>query len=365
MAKKLFIAAIDKNSGKTTTSISLMHLARKKYGRVGYIKPFGGQSVVYRGRKVDKDVALMAKVFDLNDDLPFMSPVVLTPDTTRKAIDGTLDCDGLRQRICSVYAELEKKYDCIIIEGSGHPGVGSVMQISNAQIAGMLAAPVLLVAGGGVGNLLDRLAMIEAYFEKCSATIRGLLVNKLLPEKREKTLSYLRMAAANATYKVIDGFDFQPTLANPTLQRISTILKKPIHGNCREKQRIVYRVQVAAASTHRIVELITEPSLIIVTSSRDELLVTLAHLYQMPEYRHLLVGLVISGGTPVSHLTQQILDKSKIPYIREDQVVSADLYQSINRDVTKITAVDSEKLDLIRHLAEETLDFEAIDRLFG
>ncbi|HXV21994.1 MAG TPA: AAA family ATPase, partial [Desulfuromonadales bacterium] len=39
MARKIFIAATGQNSGKTTTSLSLMHLARKKYGRVGFIKP--------------------------------------------------------------------------------------------------------------------------------------------------------------------------------------------------------------------------------------------------------------------------------------------------------------------------------------
>lgn len=41
MAHKIFIAATGQNSGKTTTSVSLMHLARRKYGRVGFLKPLG------------------------------------------------------------------------------------------------------------------------------------------------------------------------------------------------------------------------------------------------------------------------------------------------------------------------------------
>ena len=39
MAKKIFIAATDQHCGKTTTSLSLLHLARKRYRRVGFIKP--------------------------------------------------------------------------------------------------------------------------------------------------------------------------------------------------------------------------------------------------------------------------------------------------------------------------------------
>ena len=41
MARKIFIAATGQNCGKTTTSLSLMHLAKKKYARVGFIKPVG------------------------------------------------------------------------------------------------------------------------------------------------------------------------------------------------------------------------------------------------------------------------------------------------------------------------------------
>ena len=365
MARKIFIAAIDKNSGKTTTSISLMYLAMKKYRRVGFLKPFGGQTVSYRGRTVDKDVALMAQVFHLNRDLDLMSPVVLTPDITHRVIDGEVAPEELRDRLVHAAAELENRCDALIIEGSGHPGVGAVMGISNARIAHLLNAPVLLVTGGGLGNVVDRLSMILALFEKEKVDVRGVLVNKLIPAKRERSLDYLRRALSNEPFRVMGGFDFEPVLANPTLQRISTILGLPVHGNRRDMQRIIYKVLVGAASTQRVLELLSVPSLILVTSSRDELLVTLAHLYQMPQYRSNLVGLVITGSSPISPLTQQILDKSRICYIRAENQVSAELYQFINRDVAKLIAKDTEKLDLIRALAEQTLDFEAIDALFS
>jgi uncharacterized protein len=147
------------------------------------------------------------------------------------------------------------------------------------------------------------------------------------------------------------------------LRRISALLELPVHGNRRELQRIIYRVLVGAASTQRFMELLKEPSLIIVTSSRNELLVTLAHLYQMPQYRPLIVGLAISGSVPMNEITQQILDKSMIPYMRAESAISANLFQKINKDVSKIVAEDREKLELIFSLAEKTLDFDAIDAI--
>ncbi len=41
MCRKIFIAATGQNTGKTTISLSLIHLARRKYGRVGFIKAVG------------------------------------------------------------------------------------------------------------------------------------------------------------------------------------------------------------------------------------------------------------------------------------------------------------------------------------
>ncbi len=365
MAKKLFIAAIDKDSGKTTTSICLMHLARKKYQRVGFFKPFGGQTLRFRKTVVDKDVALMAQVFDLKTAPGTMSPVVLSPDTTHKVVDGIISPDSLQEKILYACAELEKECDFIIVEGSGHPGVGSVIGISNARIARLLNTPILLVTGGGLGNVVDRLALIMPLFEKESVDVRAILVNRLIAEKRERSLDYLRRSLKSEPFKVIGGFDYQPILANPTLRRVSWLLGIPLRGNRREMQRIIYSVLVGAASTHRFIELIQEPSLILVTSSRDELLVTLAHLYRMPQYRALIVGLVISGAAPIDPITQQILDKSRIPYLRDELRTSAELYQKIDRDVSKIVADDTEKLDLICSLAEARFNFDEIDELFS
>jgi dethiobiotin synthetase len=155
MCKKIFIASTGQNTGKTTTSLSLLHLARKKYQRIGFIKPFGPKLTSYRGKDVDVDVALMAHVYNMDDDLKLMSPVVLYPSSTRKVLDGRIDSQQYLEKICQAAAELEKKCDFLIIEGAGHSGVGSVVGLNNAQIAKQLDAPVLMVTGGGVGSVIE------------------------------------------------------------------------------------------------------------------------------------------------------------------------------------------------------------------
>jgi len=362
MARRIFIAATGQNSGKTTTSLSLVHMARKKYQRVGFVKPIGPKPSSFEGVSADKDAILMARVFGLLDDLPLMSPFVLMPGDTRRVLDGDLSMDSIRSAMLDAMQELDDKNDFLIIEGAGHSGVGSVLGFGNAEIAAAMQAPVLMVAGGGVGNVVDAVHMNLALFEKRQVPVAALLTNKIIPDKREQTLHYLNLAFAGVPLKVIGGFNYQPILANPTMRRISSVLGVDLRANEEEAQRIVHHVQIGAASTQRVAELLKESSLLIVNSSRDELLVTLANLYQIPEYREKISGVIVPGVVSVSHITQKILDRSGLPYMRSHRT-STEVFQTITDDVSKLTAEDTHKIKLIEELAEKRLDFDAIDAL--
>ncbi|MCD6186693.1 MAG: AAA family ATPase [Desulfuromusa sp.] len=362
MARKVFIAATGMNSGKTTTSLSLMHMAKKKYDRVGFIKPIGPKPVEYQGILADKDAVVMARYFDQLDDLPLMSPFVLQQGDTRRIMDGDLNRDKIAQQMLDAIAELDAKNDFLIIEGAGHTGVGTLFGCNNARIARETGAVVLMVTGGGLGNVVDSVQMNLALFQKEQAKVKAILVNKIIPEKREQTLKYLEMAFAEEGVQVIGGFNYHPILANPTIRRIAGVLDIEIFASEEQGQRIVHNVQIGAASAQRVVELLQESSLIIVNSSRDELLVTLSNLYQMEEYRDKIAGIIIPGIGAVSHITQKIIDRSGIPYMFARRT-SSTVFEIIRDDVSKLTAEDTHKISLITDLAEKRFDFDAIDAL--
>ena len=362
MAKKIFIASTGQNSGKTTTSISLIHLARQKYGKVGFIKPFGPKPTVFQGRAMDKDAALMAGIFELTDDLDFMSPVVLHADSTRRVLDGELSADVLLADIRRAVAELEKRCDFLVIEGSGHSGVGSVIGMSNARIAREVQAPVMIIAGGGIGNTFDSVSLNLALFRQEQVAVKLVLLNKLIPSKRQSSLHYLRQAFGAQPFRVDGGFNYSPVLANPTLARIAKILDAPLRGDQREAARIAHHVQLGAASAQRVADLLKDSSLVMVNSSRDELMVMLASLYKLPEYRKKIAGLAIPGLAPVQAITQKILDDSHVPYIRTE-MTNSEAFLRVTSDVSKITVEDREKIDLIKSLSETEIDFPAIDAL--
>ncbi len=364
MARKVFIAATGQDCGKTTTSLSLLHLALKKYRRVGFIKPVGPKPSRFNDSWVDKDAALIARVFDLEDDIQFMSPIVLQPGDTRDVLDGVVSRELLEKQLVEACQELEKRCDFLIIEGAGHSGVGSVLGLSNARVAKLLDAPVLLISGGGIGHVIDDVSMNLALYKMEGAEVRIVMPNKLIAEKRDRTIEYMDKAFADEKFIVQGGFNYSPILAGPTLQHIAKLFNLPLRATHEQAIHIIKGIQLAAASTEKVVEILRPSTLLLVNSSRDELLVMLATLYHIPEHRVNLSGVLISGVNTISKLTQQVLDDSDLPFMRSEQQTTA-VFQIVTRDVSKITADDLEKINLIKELAEQDLDFDLIDKTIG
>ncbi len=364
MARKIFIAATGQDCGKTTTSLSLLHLARQKYKRVGFIKPIGPKPARYNDFWVDKDAALIAKVFELEDDIQLMSPVVVQPGLTRKVLDGVVTKGQLEKQLVEACKELEERCDFLIIEGAGHSGVGSVLGLSNVRVAKLLDAPVMLISGGGIGHVIDDVSMNLALYKMEGAKVRIVIPNKLIAEKRDQTLKYMTKAFADQDFIVQGGFNFSPILAGPTLQHVAKLFNLQLRATREQAMQIIKQIQLAAASTEKVVEILKNSTLLLVNSSRDELLVMLATLYHIPEYREKLAGVLISGASPMARLTKQVLDDSELPFMRTEQLTSS-VFKTVTQNVSKITADDLEKINLVKKLAEQELNFDLIDSNLG
>jgi BioD-like phosphotransacetylase family protein len=362
MCKKIFIGATGQHCGKTTISLSLMHLARKKYQRVGFIKPIGPKCISYKGQTMDMDAAMIAGVYNLDADAHLMSPMNLTPGLTRQFLDGEISPDYPRDVILKAIEQLEKKNDFLIIEGAGHGGVGSVVGMNNASTAALTGAPVLLVTGGGIGSVIDAVELNLALYKETNADVRLIMANKLVPEKRERSLAYLRKAFASKDILVTSAFDFSPILADPTLQHVADLLELPLMGDPSERSRICHTIQLGASSSQRVIDHLEDSTLLIVTSSRDELIVTASSLHHIADFKKRLTGLIISGHAPMSNITHQILEDSRIPYIRIEETSSL-VFSLLREHVSKIGPDDLEKIELINSMADQFIDFDTIDAM--
>src|SRR5215831_13164537 len=216
---RVFIAATRQNDGKTTVSLGLIAALQQHYPRVGYIKPVGQRFVAIEEQKIDEDTVLMDRVYRLNCPLVDMSPIAVEPDFTRKYLE-VANNDALVKKIQKAFDRVAWEKDFVLCEGSGHAGVGSVFDLSNARVAKILGAKVIIVSQGGIGKPIDEIALNQALFEKENVEIIGVILNKVLGTKIEFITEFARRGLKRKGLELLGVIPHQRVLSSPTLELI-------------------------------------------------------------------------------------------------------------------------------------------------
>src|SRR3954454_12243889 len=123
--RQLYLAATGQNRGKTTASLGLVDGFIRRGYRTGFMKPVGQRTVIDDGVPADEDAVLMRSVFGLAESYQVMSPVHIPRGFTKAYIAGEV-VEDLGARIRQAHETL-RGHDVLLIEGTGHAGVGAVI----------------------------------------------------------------------------------------------------------------------------------------------------------------------------------------------------------------------------------------------
>src|SRR5712672_1819579 len=216
---RVFIAATRQHDGKTTASLGLIAALQQFFPRIGYIKPVGQRFVEIAEQKIDEDTVLMDAVYRLNCPLVDMSPIAVEPDFTRKYLQSSNN-EALVKKIQKAFDRVAWEKDFVLCEGSGHAGVGSVFDLSNAQVAKVLGAKVIIVTQGGIGRPIDEVSLNQALFEKEGVEIIGVIVNKVLPGKVDYVTEFVRRGLKRKGLDLLGVVPHQRILCSPTLEQV-------------------------------------------------------------------------------------------------------------------------------------------------
>src|SRR5213082_2239777 len=216
---RVFIAATRQNDGKTTASLGLIAALQQHYPRVGYIKPVGQRFIEIEEQKIDEDIVLMDSVFGLNCPLVDMSPIAVEPDFTRKYLQSSNN-EALVKTIQKAFDRVAWEKDFVLCEGSGHAGVGSVFDLSNAQVAKILKAKVVIVSQGGIGKPIDEVSLNQALFDREGVQIIGVIINKVIGAKVDYVSDFARKGFKRKGLELLGVIPHQDMLSCPTVDSI-------------------------------------------------------------------------------------------------------------------------------------------------
>jgi phosphate acetyltransferase len=362
--KSIFIASTGQNVGKTTVSLGLVSGLKKRFSHVGFIKPIGQTLVEINNIKVDKDVALFRECFSLKTDAWAMSPVVLPPGFTRDFLDKKQTLDHLKQNIVKAYEQQKALNDFMVIEGTGHTAVGSIIGLNNAYVAKTLNAEMIIVASGGLGSSFDELMLNIALCEKEGAKIRGVILNKVLDSKREMILEYYPKALSRLNIPLLGIIAYNEFLSAPCMKDFATLFDTEQFSGQEHAFRHFKRLKVADTSLKLFKDDPLAFNQLIITSAtrHDVILSTLAKFWnkkiQMPSV-DLKPGLILTGTIAPSKELMEKIKKTHIPALYTP-LSSYNVLEKIAHLTTKIRLEDTSKVYKAIDIVESSINFDAL-----
>lgn len=360
VTRRLFVAATRMNDGKTTTCLGLFEALRSIYSRIGFIKPVGQRYVEIDGHMVDEDSFLLDQIFHVQVPIESMSPVTIDATFTRRYLE---DPDKHRaaivDRICRGFDRVSWEKDFTIIEGTGHAGVGAVFDHSNAKVARLLGAKVIIVAQGGIGRPVDEIALNKALFDQEGVEVIGAVLNKVEIDKMELVAEYAGRGLRKLGVPLLGVLPVQKVLSAPNLaQIVDEISGRWLNGRDHAAHERVLKIVIGAMTAKGIVDQLTPGALVITPGDRDDIILAAIASAGVSGQDH-IAGMILTRDILPHPNIIELLAQTKIPVI----AASEDSYSvaaKINRMTVKTQPTDEDKIPVIKKLIQAHVNLDGV-----
>jgi BioD-like phosphotransacetylase family protein len=353
--RQIYLAATGINRGKTTVCLGFLDGCLSRGLVTGFLKPVGQRTVIEDGVPADEDAVLLRDVFGLTDPMPVMSPIHIPRGFTKAYISGDV-VEDLGATVRSAHQTVAAGRDVLLIEGTGHAGVGAVIGLSNAAVAEMLGAPAIIVSEGGVGRPIDEIVLNAALFARHGVEVAGAIVNKVDLDAQPGIVAILERGLALHGIPLLGVLPYRPILSNPTLGMVL----EGVHGETiwpgPDLDRVIDGVAIGAMEAEHMLQRVGPGTLVIAPGDREDAILALT---SATIAGHGALGLVLTGGyRPRPGVVDAIraagLFATLVP--EDTYVVASEVHDLL----VKTHSSDREKIDLIKALVAEHLDVDRI-----
>jgi dethiobiotin synthetase len=362
--QSIYVAATGQHVGKTTSTLGLVQaLENRKMGDIGYCKPVGQEISELFLQQVDKDAFLFSKIMDFELFPELHSPCILGRGATTAFLDNP-EKFNFTQRILSAAQQLNEIYDLVVYEGTGHPGVGSVVNLSNARVAKMVEARVVLVVEGGIGSTIDSLCYAMTPFQQLEVPIAGVIVNKVIPEKKKMVEKYLNIKFKQLGIPLLGIVPFDKNMSSPIMLTIQLAVRGTFRCNAHLSSNMVDKI--IPGSLVDELEKANEADLILIVVSykRINTIVTQIRRVSKKQPGLKIAGVVVtgegsSGPTDFDNLSMTFFEERQIPVV-STSLDTLGAFTKINRLEVKINTNTPWKVAKAIELIKENVNLDLL-----
>lgn len=362
--KRIFVAATRQNDGKTTSCLGLYAALQARFPRVGFIKPVGQRFVEVDGFKIDEDSFLLDAIYDVDVPIDSMSPIAIDSTFTRRYLKNPGTALGkLVDRICRSFDRVSWEKDFTLIEGTGHAGVGSVFDLSNARVAKILGAKVVIVSQGGIGRPVDEISLNKALFDKEGVEVIGAILNKVQADKIDMVRDYAGRALSRIGIPLLGVLPIQRMLTAPNLGQVAEEIDgRWINGKADGEDERIMRFVLGAMTAKGVIDYLQPGVLIITPGDREDILLA-AIANSGISKKKVISGIILTRDIMPHPKLMELLAQTNIPVIAavEDTYSIASKIASMT---IKTQPRDKDKFPIIRSLINDHVDMDALVNSF-
>jgi uncharacterized protein len=368
--RQVYLAATGMNRGKTTFALGLLSALLERGLSTGFTKPVGQRYAMVDDMPADEDAILVRTTFGLSDAYELMSPVHTPRGFTKAFIRGEV-AEDLGARIETAHARLVEGRDALLIEGTGHAGVGAVIGLSNADVASRLRAPAIIVSDAGVGRPIDEIVLNAALFAQRGVPLVGALVNKADPDADPSLAGLLRRGLARHGIDLLGVLPHRPILSHATLAMILEQLHGTLLHPGDDVDRAIEQVVISDVPPIQLPGRIAAGTLLILPGDRgDRIAAAVAGSVDAGPStggptEPSLVGVVFTGGIRPGPRDLDALRAAGIfAYLVDDPTFEA--ATQVHGLLVKTHPANRAKIEEIKRLVRDHFDVDGfLDRLDG
>ncbi len=361
----VYIAGGGQDAGKTTISLGLVSYFKKMFpDDVAFIKPLGQKSTIVDGTSVGQDSYLLDNAMELGIPVKYTSPFSTSSGAAEKFIK-TGEPSDLKKNIRRSYKYLNSKYKVVVVEGTGHPGVGSVFNLSNADVASMLGVPVILVLNGGIGSTIDRFSLCIEPFRNKKVKLLGVIINKILPEKEEKVKSVLSEWFDSIGVPVLGYVPYMNTLSSPSLGVLSREMgAETLYLNEELNMKSVTGFNSAFGNTEEILKMIAdEPNrALVVSAGRLDVIESVLARKLSGVFSDGPSAMILCGKNEVDKWIIEACKRAGLPLFCSNAPFERTV-KKIHHKIFKVEPGESKKIENIIELIGSNVDMDMIEGL--
>ncbi|MEJ2737858.1 MAG: phosphate acetyltransferase [Anaerolineae bacterium] len=353
MTDVLYIATIDRYSGKSLVSLGVTELLLRKTTRVGIFRPVIGAQP---GEERDKNIDLLLRHFDIHQDYETTYGL---PMHEAEELISQGRYDELLDRIIARYKALGECCQFILCIGSDLESATAALEFNfNADVAKNLGAPVLLVSSGmdrQVASIANSAhATVKAYQDR-GAQVLGMVVNRVAMDQREELRGALKEELKDEDL-IVAVIPAHETLASPTMWEVAEQLGGEILFGGDQLDTLAHDYLVIAMRLDNYLEHLTENALLITPGDRSDVILSAQQAHRSNRYPQ-VAGIVLSGGIKPAPSVARLLEglKAMVP-IMSVQTDTYDTARRVSGIRSYITADNRPKIDLSLELFEEFVD---------